>query len=147
MALGVPGEQACSIRVETNMASLGLQRGWGGWWCGGRQSRHAKEDKRTRFRNFPGRPLAETPRSQGRGPGSTPGQRTRSQVLQPRVHMHAMAKMEDAATKTCHGQINTFFFFKEPDLEEIVPMKSSNQFPSSLPPLIHCKNELVQASS
>lgn len=94
-ALGVPGEQAYSVGVEMNVASLDLQRGWGGWWCGGRKSRRAKEEKRTRFRDFPGGPVAETPRSQGRGPGSTPNQRTRSYMLQPRVHMHATAKMED----------------------------------------------------
>ena len=37
------------------------------------------------FRDFPGGPVAKTARSQGRGPGSVPGQGIRSHMLQVRL--------------------------------------------------------------
>ena len=51
--------------------------------------------------DFPGGPMAKTPRSQSLG--SNPGPGTRSQMSQLRVRM---PKPKDATTKTWHSQIN-----------------------------------------
>ena len=42
---------------------------------------------KTTNRDFPGGPVAKTPCFQSRGPGSIPGQGTRSHMLELRVHM------------------------------------------------------------
>ena len=42
------------------------------------------------------------------GPGSIPGQGTRSRMLQLNIS-HTAMKIPHAATKTQHGQINIFF--------------------------------------
>ena len=55
----------------------------------------------TTWGDFSGGPVAKTPPSQLRGPGSIPGQETRSHMLQLRVRMpqlkipHAATKIED----------------------------------------------------
>ena len=51
--------------------------------------------------DFPGGPMAKTPRSQSLGSNLGPG--TRSQMSQLRVRM---SKLKDATTKTWHSQIN-----------------------------------------
>ena len=53
---------------------------------------------------FPGGPVAKTPHSQCRGLGSIPGQGTRSQVPQLRVHMPPL-NILSTITKTQHSQI------------------------------------------
>ena len=53
------------------------------------------------FRDFPGGPVAKTPRSQCKGPG----QGTRSHMPQLRVRMPQL-KILHAATKTQHSETN-----------------------------------------
>ena len=50
---------------------------------------------------FPVAPAAKTPCSHGRGPGSVPGQGTRSHTPQLRVHMPQL-KIRHAETKKSH---------------------------------------------
>ena len=57
-------------------------------------------------------PVAQTPFSHCRGPGSIPSWGTGSHVMQLRVCMLRL-KILSAATKTQGSQINFFFFFKE----------------------------------
>ena len=65
--------------------------------------------KKLDFGDFPGGPVAKTPCSQRRGPGSIPGQGTRSCVPQLRAHMPPRwSKILPAATKTWCSQINEF---------------------------------------
>ena len=61
--------------------------------------------KRYIFRDFPDGPVAKTPHSQCRGPGSIPGQGARSHMLQVRVCLPQL-KIPPAATKTWRSQIN-----------------------------------------
>ena len=56
-------------------------------------------------RDFPGGPWAKTPSSQCRCPSSIPEQGTRSQMLQPRVHMTQLGTL-CAASETRGSQIN-----------------------------------------
>ena len=49
---------------------------------------------KSRIEDFPGGPVAKTPCSQCRGPGSTPDQGTRSHMLQQRSKIpHVITKM------------------------------------------------------
>ena len=57
--------------------------------------------------DFPGGPMVKTHAPNEGGPGSIPGQGTRSHVLQPRVHM-LPRKIPRAATNTQKSQINIF---------------------------------------
>ena len=57
--------------------------------------------------DFPGGPIDKTPCFQCRGPGSIPGQGTRSHMLQLRVRTQQL-KIPSAATRTRHSQINVF---------------------------------------
>ena len=62
--------------------------------------------------DFPGGPVAKTPRSHAGGPGSIPGQGTRSLMPQLKSShattkiQHAAMKIPCATTKTPHSQIN-----------------------------------------
>jgi len=55
--------------------------------------------------DFPGGPVAKTPHSQCRGPGSIPGQEARSHLLKLRLS-HATAKDPARPAKTWSIQIN-----------------------------------------
>ena len=68
------------------------------------------------IRDFPGGPVAKTPPSQLRGPGSIPGQGTRSHMLQGKL------KIPSAATKTWSSQIK---FKKKKKLEPVWLEKGS----------------------
>ena len=57
--------------------------------------------------HFPGGPVAKTSYFQCRGPGSIPGQGTRSHMLQPRCHKpQQRSKIPCDSTKIWHSQIN-----------------------------------------
>ena len=67
------------------------------------------------FRDFPGGPVAKPPHSNAGGPGSTPGQGTRSHMLQLRVHMPQL-KILCATTKTQHSQKKNTMFNTNADI-------------------------------
>ena len=74
-----------------------------------RRDQQRKEFQEGESRDFPGGPVAKSPRSQCRGPGSIPGLGTRSHMLQLRVHIpqlkvpYATMKIPCAATNARHS--------------------------------------------
>ena len=86
-----------------------------------------------------------------------PGQRTRSHMLQLRVHMQQL-KILHAATKTHRNQINKFFFKKFSSVAQSYPtlcdpMDCStpgppvhHQLPESTQTHVHCVGDAIQPS-
>ena len=88
--------------------------------------------------DFPRGAVAKTLSSQGRGPGSIPGQETRSHMLQLRVHM---PKLRPSAAEEMNTYLNKravlffFFFFLSLNSTDDLCMLQSWGAPSGGPPL------------